>query len=79
MTSAPPIMSEWPLRYFVTLCTTTSAPSASGRWSAGVAKVLSTTTRAPDAWATPATAAMSTIFRSGLEGVSSQTKRVRGP
>ena len=27
MTSAPPITSEWPPRYFVVECTTTSAPS----------------------------------------------------
>ena len=64
--------------YFVTLCTTTSAPRASGRCSAGEANVLSTTTRTPAAWASADTAAMSTIFSSGLEGVSIQTKRVRG-
>ena len=30
-TAIPPIMSEWPLRYFVTECTTRSNPKASGR------------------------------------------------
>ena len=62
--------------YFVTLWTTTSAPSASGRCSAGVANVLSTTTVAPASCATAATAAMSTIFSSGFDGVSIQTNRV---
>ena len=64
--------------YFVTLCTTTSAPRDSGCCSAGEANVLSTTTRTPAAWASADTAAMSTIFSSGLEGVSIQTNRVRG-
>ena len=58
VTIAPPIRSECPPRYFVTLWTTASAPSSSGRCSAGVANVLSTTTRAPASCATAATAAM---------------------
>ena len=56
VTTAPPIRSEWPPMYFVTLCTTASAPSSSGRCSAGVANVLSTTTRAPASCAACATA-----------------------
>ena len=48
--SAPPTVSEWPLRYFVVECITAPAPSSSGRCTTGVAKVLSTQTRAsPDA------------------------------
>jgi hypothetical protein len=41
-----------------------------------VAKVLSTTSRAPWAWATSATAAMSTMARAGLVGVSAHTTAV---
>jgi hypothetical protein len=41
------------------------------------ANVLSTTSRAPAAWATPASAEMSAMFRSGLVGVSIQTSFVR--
>ena len=70
--------SEWPPTYFVTLCTTASAPSASGRCSAGVAKVLSTTTRAPCSCAAALTAAMSTIFSIGFDGVSIHTSVVSG-
>ena len=46
-TSAPPMTSECPPRYFVVECTTTSAPSSSGCCRAGEANVLSTTTSAP--------------------------------
>ena len=35
--SAPPIRSEWPLRYFVAECITMSAPRSSGRVNTGVA------------------------------------------
>lgn len=62
--------------YFVVECTTTSAPSASGFCSAGEAKVLSTTTRSPASWPTPARAAMSVIFISGLLGVSTHSALV---
>ena len=72
----PPITSEWPPRYFVVEWTTMSAPSSSGRWRYGVANVLSTTTRAPAACAASAASRMSTTFRSGFVGVSSQTMRV---
>ena len=41
--AAPPITSEWPLRYLVVECTTMSKPSSSGRWIHGEAKVLSHT------------------------------------
>ena len=40
--------------------------------------MLSTTTRQPDAWASAATAWMSTTFSRGFDGVSTQTKRVVG-
>lgn len=40
--------------------------------------MLSTTRRAPASWATWATAAMSVMPSSGLEGVSTQTALVRG-
>ena len=60
-------MAEW---------TTMSAPSVIGCCRYGVANVLSTTTSAPVAWATAATASMSTHVSSGLVGVSSQTMAV---
>jgi hypothetical protein len=41
-------------------------------------KVLSTKTSSPRAWASFATASMSTSFRSGLVGVSSHTALVFG-
>ena len=72
----PPTTSECPPRYFVVECRTTSAPSESGCWRYGVAKVLSTTTSAPTACAASAAARMSTRFRSGFVGDSSQTRRV---
>ncbi len=43
-----------------------------------MAKVLSTTSLAPASWATWATAAMSVMPSSGLEGVSTQTALVFG-
>ena len=46
-TTAPPITSLWPFRYFVVEWITTSAPHSMGRWSAGDMKVLSATTSAP--------------------------------
>ncbi len=52
-----------------------SAPRSSGVWRYGVAKVLSTTSSAPAAFAAAATAAMSTMLRSGLVGDSIQTSR----
>ena len=76
--TAPPIRSECPPMYFVTLCTTTSAPRANGCWSAGDANVLSTTTCAPDACASAATASMSTTLSNGFDGVSTHTNRVCG-
>ena len=78
VTIAPPIRSEWPPMYFVTLCTTASAPSSSGRWSTGVANVLSTTTRAPASCAIAATAGRSTILSIGFDGVSTHTSLVLG-
>ena len=71
-------MSEWPLRYLVAECMTMSAPSSSGRCSIGEAKVLSTATSRPCFFAMAAIAAMSTIFSSGLVGVSIQTSLVFG-
>ena len=44
-TTTPPMLSLWPFRYFVVLCTTRSAPSSIGRWRHGLANVLSTTSR----------------------------------
>jgi len=49
-----------------------------GRWSSGVAQVLSHTTRAPAACPTRQIAAMSVTASAGLEGVSTQSSRVRG-
>ncbi len=63
--------------YLVSECTTTSAPSDRGCWRYGEAKVLSTTRRAPAVRATSASAAMSPMPSSGLEGVSTQTIFVR--
>ncbi len=59
-------MAEW---------TTRSAPNSSGRWRYGVANVLSTTVSAPATAASRATALMSMIFISGLDGVSIHTIR----
>ena len=44
-TTMPPTMSECPLMYLVTECTTRSMPRSSGRCTNGEAKVLSTTVR----------------------------------
>ena len=74
--TAPPITSEWPLRYLVVEWATRSTPSESGCWKNGVAKVLSTTLRAPWRRASAATAARSTILSMGLVGLSIQTSRV---
>ena len=57
-------------------CTTASAPSSSGRCTIGVANVLSTATIASRFSAT--TPAMSTTFRSGFVGVSTQISLVSG-
>jgi hypothetical protein len=73
---APPTTSLWPPRYLVALCITTSMPSFKGCCKTGVAKVLSQTAQAPAAWAMSATAAMSTSFNKGFDGVSIQTRRV---
>jgi len=62
--------------YFVVEWRTRSNPSSIGRWRIGVANVLSTSARAPASRAIRETAARSTIFSSGLDGVSAQTSRV---
>ncbi len=51
---------------------------SSGRWSTGVAHVLSHATRAPTACAASTARRMSVMRSSGLDGVSSQTRRVEG-
>ena len=76
--TAPPSASLWPLMYFVVECTTMSAPRAIGCCSTGVAKVLSTTVRIPARRAMALQAAMSVIFSSGFDGVSSQSSFVSG-
>jgi hypothetical protein len=74
--SAPAITSEWPLRYLVAECITISAPSFSGCANTGVATVESTASIAPASCAMAATAAMSVIDHSGLDGVSTHTSLV---
>ena len=72
------MLSLWPFRYLVVLCSTRSQPKASGRCSAGLAKVLSTTTATLRRWATSAAAARSVSLIIGLVGVSSSSSRVVG-
>src|SRR6185312_7741504 len=57
---------------------TISAPRSSGRWSAGEQKQLSTASHAPFFLATAASAAMSDISVSGLDGVSINSSFVLG-
>ena len=76
-TTAPPIASEWPPRYFVVECTTAPAPHSSGRWWTGVANVLSTATSTPSPTAS-ITATMSTTLSVGFVGVSTQISFVSG-
>ena len=76
--STPAITSEWPLRYFVAECITMSAPSDSGRVNTGVAAVESIASFAPALCAISATAAMSVMPHSGLDGVSIQMSFVSG-
>ena len=73
--TTPPTTSLWPPMYFVVECTTRSAPSASGCCKKGEAKVLSTASSTPDG-RDRASSAMSQRRRSGLLGVSSQSRRV---
>ena len=77
-TSMPPTMSEWPLRYLVAECMTMCAPRSSGRCSIGDENVLSTASRMPRLRANSARRAISTIFSSGLVGVSHQINFVFG-
>ena len=74
-TTIPPSTSQWPPKYFVVECRTRSAPRSSGRCSVG-AQVLSQTQIAPPRGRFSATAARSTIFNSGLDGVSIQASFV---
>ena len=76
--TAPPVMSECPLRYLVVEWITRSAPSAMGCCRYGEAKVLSTTSSAPARCARSATAAISVTFSSGFDGVSVHTSAVSG-
>jgi hypothetical protein len=55
-----------------------SAPSASGCWKNGVMKVLSTASSTLRFLQTAATAARSQILSIGLDGLSTQTRRVVG-
>ena len=55
-----------------------SNPSSSGRCTQGEANVLSATQSTPFAFATSATIARSTSFRSGFDGVSTQSILVPG-
>ena len=75
---APPVTSEWPLRYLVVEWMTRSAPRAMGCCRYGEAKVLSTIRSAPARCARSATAAMSVTLSSGLDGVSVHTSAVSG-
>jgi hypothetical protein len=77
-TTAPPTQRPWPSRYLVAEWMTMSAPRASGCCSAGVQKQLSTTSRQPLRRASSARARMSTSSVSGLEGVSTNSRRVSG-
>ena len=77
-TTTPPSVVPWPARYLVALCTTMSAPRAIGLQRKGLGTVLSTTSGTPCAWATAATAAMSSTCRLGLPSVSANTARVLG-
>ena len=64
--TAPPVMSEWPLRYLVVEWITKSAPSAMGCCRYGEAKVLSTTSSASARCARSATAKKPVTFSSGF-------------
>ena len=77
-TQIPPIMSLWPLRYFVVEWNTMFAPYSSGRWKNGVANVLSTTSSTPRVFAIAAAAARSVSRMSGFVGVSSSIATVFG-
>ena len=55
-----------------------SAPRASGLQRKGLGTVLSITSGTPCAWATSATAAMSSTVRLGLPRLSANTARVSG-
>src|SRR4051794_15960382 len=57
---------------------TISAPSSSGFCKTGVQKQLSTASNAPAFLATPASAGISEISVSGLDGVSRKKRRVLG-
>ena len=72
------MLSLWPLRYFVVLCTTRSAPKAMGCWMTGLAKVLSTASRAWCACAMAAAFARSVRRITGLVGVSTKRSFVFG-
>ena len=84
VTATPRIVSECPPRYLVAEWNTTSAPSSSGRWRAGEANVLSMTRSGARATRLGGEladrprrpSAMSVTLSSGLDGVSSQTRRV---
>src|SRR5256885_5129110 len=75
---APPITSLCPPKYFVVECMAMSVPSSIGRCRAGVAQVLSSSVIAPALRAISQTAAMSTTFNIGLEGVYIQMSFVLG-
>ena len=77
-TITPPSVVPWPAMYLVAECTTMSAPSASGLHRKGEGTVLSTTSGTPCAWATSATARMSSSVRLGLPRLSANTARVLG-
>ena len=77
-TTTPPKVVPWPARYLVAECTTMSAPSASGLHSSGLGTVLSMMSGTPCAWATSATAAMSSTTMLGLPKLSAYTARVLG-
>jgi hypothetical protein len=78
ITTTPPMMSEWPLRYLVAECTTMSKPCSSGRWIQGLAKVLSATAISLRSCAIFATASRSISLSRGLLGVSIQIIFVSG-
>ena len=73
-TTQPPMMSLWPLIYFVVDCSAISAPRSSGRIRSGERKVLSTTLIAPAALAAAQMVRTSTTRISGLDGLSIMTR-----
>src|SRR5437867_6537208 len=69
----PPRTSQCPPKYFVVECRIRSAPRSNGRCNTG-AQVLSQIKSAPASCTISATAARSTTFNNGLDGVSAHAR-----